>query len=617
LPRLACFLRIRGGVRRPGGVTEGVAMARNERLSRMRGALRAFRRAEDGALAVWSIFMFLMMLMVAALGVDFMLAETRRAQLQSTLDRAVLAAADLDQEQDAEAVVRSYLARAGLEDSLESVEVTEGLNFRNVEVALSMEQRAILLDLVGQETLKIGAHSVAEEVIPNTEISLVLDISGSMRFDDRMGDLKPAAREFVRTVLRGDAARTTSINVVPYAGQTNPGPVMFDYLEGRRFTSDGGDHFPEWPQDISNVVVYFDVPGHEGDEAGEGDHGYYAVKIDGFPEEGQSSYISNDLDDFFASAVAYLRDSDDTLSDDTAVFGASIKGGQQETAFYRYRDDTNGPAPDPGPTVNTGQGPAREIDYDDFHENRPEVEETGVLVDWGSCLEIETRDFGETGLLPRGRQQVPEFMYWPIAAGVMDWGWCPEDDTRIQYAQNDAAALEEFIEDIRMHDGTGTHYAMKWALALLDPAARPAFAHLNAAGQVPDGFETRPAPWNADGWTKVIVLMTDGRITEQVRPVDPMAPENATVALRDRDRDARENITSASTNVRSFYEQCDLAKANGVTVYTIAFGVTGSGARQMRNCASSDAHFFEVEGVEISSAFSAIARQINQLRLIE
>jgi hypothetical protein len=37
----------------------------------------------------------------------------------------------------------------------------------------------------------------------------------------------------------------------------------------------------------------------------------------------------------------------------------------------------------------------------------------------------------------------------------------------------------------------------------------------------------------------------------------------------------------------------------------------------MQDCASSPSHFFRVEGVELSEAFRAIARQINQLRLTQ
>ncbi|MFP4404847.1 pilus assembly protein TadG-related protein [Rhodosalinus sp.] len=559
-------------------------------------------------MAIWAIFMLMMMLMAGSAGIDFMLAEMRRAQLQSILDRAVLAAADLDQMQDPEAVVQSYMEVAGLEDYLGDVKVESGLNYRRVSADLSMKQDTLLLKMLGTDDLLLAASGTAEEVIPNTEISLVLDISGSMRRSNRMDNLKPAAREFVRTVLRGDAGRTTSINLVPYAGQTNPGREMFSYLEGVRYGSGGGDHFPRWEHDISNVVFYYDR-----DKDGEIDH---SVKIKGFPSEGGDTHISNDLDDFFHQINAYITGRDNRLDADTPVIGASIKDGKQKTSFFRYAGNTNGPAADSGPTQNTGKGPDRKWNYSHFFKNRPDAE-PGGMPQVSSCLEMDERDFDTVGLVPRGRDQVPHFMYWPIASNVMDWGWCPEDDTRIQYAQNEAGVLEDFIENMRMHDGTGTHYAIKWALALLDPDTRPAFEHLSGVGQVPDRFSDRPSAWNAEGWSKVIVLMTDGQITEQIRPVDPLDPENAVTELQRRDSEHRTEITSGGTNVRSFYEQCDLAKRNGVTIYTIAFEAPSGARREMSNCASSPAHFFDVDGIEISDAFSAIARQINQLRLIQ
>ena len=563
--------------------------------------MRRFRRGEDGALAIWSIFMVLMMLMMAGLGVDFMMNEMRRTQLQGTLDRAVLAAADLDQTLDPEAVVQDYFDKAGLGDDLLAVEPGSGRNFRTVSAQAMTQSDPLLLQLAGVERLTAPAVGTAEEVIPNTEISLVLDISGSMRRQNRMARLKPAAQDFVSTVLEDDAARTTSVNVVPYAGQTNPGRVMFDYLEGQRYAASGGDYFPEWPQDISNVVLYYD---RDGDGASD-----YAAKIDDFPDAADPSHRGNDLDAFFGLLADFVARESAGIDTAAVPQGASIRGGQQEAAFFAYADDENGPRPDAGPTENTGGGTDVELAYSDFDD--------AAMPDVASCLEMRARDFDHPGLPPAGRAQVPHFMYWTIAADVMDWGWCPEDDTRIQYAQNDAAAVEGFIDDLRMHDGTGTHYAMKWALALLDPATRPAFARLNAAGQVPEGFADRPSDWNAEGWRKVIVLMTDGQITEQVRPDDPLDIRNARVELRNQSGAPYDPVTGAATNVQSFYAQCDLAKANGVTVYTIAFEAPPDAQQEMRTCASSPSHYFNVEGLEIADAFDAIARQINQLRLTQ
>ena len=37
----------------------------------------------------------------------------------------------------------------------------------------------------------------------------------------------------------------------------------------------------------------------------------------------------------------------------------------------------------------------------------------------------------------------------------------------------------------------------------------------------------------------------------------------------------------------------------------------------MRDCASSENHYYDVEGLQIVTAFSSIARTINQLRLVQ
>jgi hypothetical protein len=62
---------------------------------------------------------------------------------------------------------------------------------------------------------------------------------------------------------------------------------------------------------------------------------------------------------------------------------------------------------------------------------------------------------------------------------------------------------------------------------------------------------------------------------------------------------------------------CQAAKDEHIVIWSIGFEVTDHGANVMQDCASSPSHFFRVEGVEISEAFEAIARQINQLRLTQ
>ena len=61
---------------------------------------------------------------------------------------------------------------------------------------------------------------------------------------------------------------------------------------------------------------------------------------------------------------------------------------------------------------------------------------------------------------------------------------------------------------------------------------------------------------------------------------------------------------------------CDAAKDTGITVFSVGFEVTSSSATVMRNCASSPAHYFDVEGLDLTDAFAAIAREISKLRLV-
>ena len=59
-----------------------------------------------------------------------------------------------------------------------------------------------------------------------------------------------------------------------------------------------------------------------------------------------------------------------------------------------------------------------------------------------------------------------------------------------------------------------------------------------------------------------------------------------------------------------------MAKANGVTVFTIAFEAPASARQEMMKCASSLGHFYDVDGLEIEATFQQIANAISQLKLV-
>ena len=68
---------------------------------------------------------------------------------------------------------------------------------------------------------------------------------------------------------------------------------------------------------------------------------------------------------------------------------------------------------------------------------------------------------------------------------------------------------------------------------------------------------------------------------------------------------------------RRLREICNVARTNDIIVFSIAFQAPARGQAVMRHCATTDAHYYEVQSADISDAFTSIARTINQLRLVQ
>ncbi|WP_233858334.1 pilus assembly protein TadG-related protein [Cereibacter sphaeroides] len=475
----------------------------------LRGRLGRFAGAEDGSVLVFGLILFILMLLIGGMAIDVMRFEYARSGTQQTLDRAVLAAASLKQVREPNEVVEDYFAKAGMSDRLVDTDWERPtLNAKQVTADGRVDVPTLFMNLMNVDMLASPAAAGAEEAVSNIEISLVLDISGSMRFNGmQITKLRTAAKEFFATVLAGDAKDFTSINIVPYAGHVNLGPDLYKAFKG----------------------------------------------------------------------------------------GARLHGESY-------------------------------------------------------CLELGASDYTTAGLPAAGLPPVPHYMKWAIDSATMDWGWCPGATATVKVAQNDRAALDTYIDSIRLHDGTGTQSGIKYGLTLLNPDMRSIFDGLNTKDIIPDAFAGRPMAWPREAGSNVqkyLIVMTDGEITEQARPrytglrdidtdnkdnekvngvSDPDTVDginhdlwNAKVELDNQPADNRptSNLSSKETNIARFKAQCDLAKAQGVIVYTIAFNTTSAAAAPMKYCASKPSYFFEVKDREISAAFAVIARNIRQLRLTQ
>jgi hypothetical protein len=286
---------------------------------------------------------------------------------------------------------------------------------------------------------------------------------------------------------------------------------------------------------------------------------------------------------------------------------------------------------------------------------------------WSSCKEVTNADFGH-GDLPRASgNQLPHFMNWtPGTGGWVNWGWCPKDDASILYASNSYQEIVDFITNIKLHDGTATHIGMKYGVALLNPSSRDEFGLLADADVIEEQYRNRPADFDDEEVVKYIVLMTDGATTGQHRPAvmntaaeyqkvyNSSHSEYATVMNRYGSTRADGTANTAAhvetglvgnnnsddrlfhdgstrhdegTNNGNIDRMCNWAKEpvldddgnvlknDRITVFTISFFTTGPALTRMENCASRPTFHFPVQNLNIESAFQAIAKTINQLRL--
>jgi Flp pilus assembly protein TadG len=173
--------------------------------------------------------------------------------------------------------------------------------------------------------------------------------------------------------------------------------------------------------------------------------------------------------------------------------------------------------------------------------------------------------------------------------------FCPERNEASVFLQNDEASLIGLIRDLDAGGNTGLDIATAWGARALDPVWR---------GRLGGDFADRPAAYDDEDTIKVLVVMTDGAATAQIR------------SYRQWGRWYNYQLYSAAQARANMSDACDEAKGKGVQIYTIAFQLSGATNRNlMQGCASRPQNYYPVEDMDIAAAFSAIAADISQLRL--
>lgn len=566
------------------------------RRDRLRAALARFAREEDGNLIIFGVYAFALMLMMTGIGIDLMRFERDRSVLQYTLDRAVLAAADLDQPLEPVDVVSDYLAKAGLDGKISSVTVTEGLGYRIVDAQAKTKMDTQFMHMTGIDQLLAPAASTAEESIGGVEISLVLDVSGSMNRNNRLPNLKVAAKEFVDTMVDNTEDGKLSISIVPYATQVSAPDNFF-----AQFTTTNEHSY-------SNCINF------------EADH-FTTTAID-TEEELQRTMHFDPWDDFdgrdndpmklVTSPVCEAKDSRemlvlqksrsklktfiDNLSADgntsidigmkwgTALLDPSLQGvvdaliddGTVSADFserpHAYSDNETLKVV---VLMTDGQNTSQYYIDEDFRNGESNIwwndEQEVYSVYVGLDVDDEDGD---------GNVNEPWF-YWPHTDEWHDhaYGEGTYEETR----------TERECKSYKRNGSCKRYKTVKTTVTVDEPGSAEIVMY--------------PDLW---AWTSMEWIVED--------LYEPWMDDNQ--AWNDWYYNVRHYVGSATKDART-KAICDAAKARNIVVFTIGFEAPSSGQAVLKDCASSDSHYFDVNGLEISDAFSAIASSIRQLRLTQ
>lgn len=224
---------------------------------------------------------------------------------------------------------------------------------------------------------------------------------------------------------------------------------------------------------------------------------------------------------------------------------------------------------------------------------------------WNGCIELDDNAVRSIPLAARSFGVLPDFTVWNHGHN-----WCPPSPqmAALFNTRNETqlTALASSLDDDVLSDGTGTDIASSWGVRALDPAWRAAL------GGDAD-FADRPADYDDEDTIKALIVMTDGGTTAQMWPESEWDPYSDGPHVGNRGTDDLYSTWQARQN---FDQICTTARSHGIRVYTIAFQVRNQWQRiDLEDCAGLPSRYFEIEDLNISSAFSSIAVDLDRLRI--
>ncbi len=566
---------------------------------------KSFLRSESGSLTILTLFLIVIVFLATGFAVDVMRFDRERAKLQYALDRAVLAAADLDQDLCPKEVVESFLRKDGLEDYLlkERIKVTPEIcgseaitiyGFRKVEAVAQMNVGTHFMKWSGVDSLNTVAKSVAEESINNVEISLAIDVSGSMRKYNRLANLKTAAKGFIDDMVEKVDDGKLSISIVPYATQAALPDYLMDQLNTYGVNRHANcinlsdDDLSSLSFDLAPIrprTLHFT---YDKDYHTRPSKGIVEKEVCGAGDDRKMTVLQKDPDILKASI-----DRLDPLGNTAHVYGMKWALTLLDPSFNPVIKNLAGseiPAEFHERPYGYGTGRSMKvvvlftdgISTGDYRINPPYRSGESILW-WNEVMEVYST-YSET----RNRY------YWH-GVDILEW-----DDVKKWYW-----ARGEW-QPTPYGNGDYTVIRCTSANSYNDSCSAYDYGNIEKRKVVDgDGNSTIsenlvwPEVWEASTWRYIRDLFNEALGTTFANDFY----DNSVTEIKGYKRKPR------------VMELCDSAKDKGVAIFTIAFETDEKAKELMKYCASDAGAYYEASGEEIEDVFASIGSSIRNLRL--
>ncbi|NUH64230.1 VWA domain-containing protein [Sulfitobacter sp. S0837] len=581
---------------------------RNKTAFRQANQFSKFKKSEDGGILILSLFLFVGMMIFGGLAVDLANHERTRTTFQTHLDNAVLAAASLSQDLSAEDVVYSYLSSAGLDPSGVNVDTsTEKIGGivvgRTVNASMNRGINTYFFRFFDYDTLDMTIASQATERVEDIEISLVLDVSGSMNnyASDRSGrkiySLKRAAKDFVEEVLSEAEEGRVSISIVPYAHKVNVGRDLLrqynatnehDYSHCVDFEAEDFQSLAIDPDVQIQTTGHFRISSASNSYYNSPTRGTWVCRNDtGFaitPLSSSAFELKRQIDNLWAGGTTSIEVG--------AKWGLALldPSAQRPIAALASEGIVN-PAFRGRPHPHNAENNMKVLVIMTDGENTTEQQLRPEYASGNSDLIQFTSNGGkgpyynvvsrETANQNDGDRDLSEryfYASYPPVTNNWYWPWYSSDKEGNSsgdpfWNDNLLDSNPQFASDRDPYVGKNLTWAEVWY------RMSPHYYAYNMRGrQMNDTGEWHHVA--KDQWNQMVKKVGSGVKDNRLKSI------------------------------------CGVAQRAGIVIYTIGMDVRYSNSLEiLKECASTEAHYFDVKGMEIQSAFEMIAASISMLRL--